>query len=73
MKKLFSLSVFLFMATFAFAQGNAAAAGGMVGSISVVGAGLAAIGAGIGIGQVGGRAMEGIARQPKQQAIFVQI
>ncbi|HYX07245.1 MAG TPA: ATP synthase F0 subunit C [Bacteroidales bacterium] len=30
-----------------------------------VGAGLAAIGAGIGIGQIGGQAMEAIARQPE--------
>lgn len=37
----------------------------MTGSISVVGAGLAAIGAGIGIGLIGGKAMEGIARQPE--------
>ena len=37
----------------------------MVGSIAASGAGLAVIGAGIGIGQVGGKAMEGIARQPE--------
>lgn len=37
----------------------------MVGSITAIGAGLAVIGAGIGIGQVGGKAMEGIARQPE--------
>jgi len=37
----------------------------MTGSIAAIGAGLAAIGAGIGIGQVGGKAMEGIARQPE--------
>ena len=37
----------------------------MVGSVAAIGAGLAVIGAGIGIGQVGGRAMEGIARQPE--------
>ena len=30
-----------------------------------IGAGLVAIGAGIGIGQIGGRAVEGIARQPE--------
>ena len=30
-----------------------------------VGAGLAAVGAGIGIGQIGGKAMEGMARQPE--------
>ena len=32
---------------------------------SAIGAGLAAIGAGIGIGQIGGKAMEAIARQPE--------
>ena len=37
----------------------------MVGSIAAIGAGLSVIGAGIGIGQVGGKAMEGIARQPE--------
>ena len=30
-----------------------------------IGAGLAAIGAGIGIGRIGGSAMEGMARQPE--------
>ncbi|GAA3963254.1 MULTISPECIES: ATP synthase F0 subunit C [Mucilaginibacter] len=37
----------------------------MIGSIAALGAGLAVIGAGIGIGQVGGKAMEGISRQPE--------
>jgi len=37
----------------------------LVGSIAAIGAGLAAIGAGVGIGQIGGKAMEGIARQPE--------
>ncbi|MGA9239995.1 ATP synthase F0 subunit C [Robiginitalea sp.] len=32
---------------------------------SVIGAGLAVIGAGIGIGMIGGRAMDAIARQPE--------
>ncbi|HPE83875.1 MAG: ATP synthase F0 subunit C [Aequorivita sp.] len=32
---------------------------------SIVGAGLAVIGAGIGIGMIGGKAMEAIARQPE--------
>ena len=40
-------------------------AAGMVGSIAAIGAGLAVIGAGIGIGMVGGRAMEAMARQPE--------
>jgi F-type H+-transporting ATPase subunit c len=37
----------------------------MTGSIAAIGAGLAAIGAGIGIGRIGGSAMEGMARQPE--------
>ena len=37
----------------------------MIGSIAALGAGLAVIGAGIGIGQIGGKAVEGIARQPE--------
>jgi F-type H+-transporting ATPase subunit c len=37
----------------------------MHGSIGPIGAGLAAIGAGIGIGQIGGKAVEAIARQPE--------
>ena len=37
----------------------------MTGTIAAIGAGLAVIGAGIGIGQVGGKAMEAIARQPE--------
>lgn len=37
----------------------------MVGSIAAIGAGLAAIGAGIGIGRIGGSAVEGMARQPE--------
>ena len=37
----------------------------ITGSIAGIGAGLAAIGAGIGIGQIGGKAMEGMARQPE--------
>lgn len=32
---------------------------------NLIGAGLIVIGAGIGLGQIGGRAMEGIARQPE--------
>ena len=34
-------------------------------SFTVLGAGLAVIGAGLGIGQIGGKAMEAIARQPE--------
>ena len=34
---------------------------------AAIGAGLAAIGAGIGIGRIGGSAMDAIARQPEMQ------
>lgn len=37
----------------------------MTGTFAAIGAGLAVIGAGLGIGMVGGRAMEAIARQPE--------
>ena len=37
----------------------------MGGSIAAIGMGLAVIGGGIGIGQIGGKAMEAIARQPE--------
>jgi len=37
----------------------------MTGTLAAIGAGLAAIGAGIGIGRIGGSAMESIARQPE--------
>ncbi len=37
----------------------------MIGSIAAIGAGLAVIGAGLGIGSIGGKAMESIARQPE--------
>ena len=37
----------------------------IVGSIAGIGAGLAAIGAGLGIGNIGGKALEGMARQPE--------
>jgi len=36
-----------------------------MGAIAAIGAGLAAIGAGIGIGRIGASAVEGIARQPE--------
>ena len=42
-----------------------AQATGIHGSLGGLGAGLAAIGAGIGIGQIGGKAVEAIARQPE--------
>jgi F-type H+-transporting ATPase subunit c len=34
-------------------------------AIAAIGCGLSALGAGIGIGMIGGKAMEGIARQPE--------
>jgi len=37
----------------------------MTGTLAALGAGLAVVGAGLGIGWIGGRAMEGIARQPE--------
>ncbi len=37
----------------------------MVGSIAAIGMGLAVIGAAIGIGSIGAKAMEAIARQPE--------
>ena len=37
----------------------------MTGSIAALGAGLSVIGIGIGIGMIGGRAMDAIARQPE--------
>ncbi|HMP29212.1 MAG TPA: ATP synthase F0 subunit C, partial [Saprospiraceae bacterium] len=37
----------------------------MTGTLAALGAGLAVIGAGIGIGMVGSKAMESIARQPE--------
>ena len=37
----------------------------MTGTLAAMGAGLAVIGAGIGLGQIGGKAVEAIARQPE--------
>jgi F-type H+-transporting ATPase subunit c len=37
----------------------------MTGTLAAIGAGLAVIGAGIGIGLIGSKAMEAIARQPE--------
>lgn len=37
----------------------------MSGTLAAVGAGLAVLGAGLGIGQIGGKAVEGISRQPE--------
>ena len=38
--------------------------------IAAIGAGLAAMGAGIGIGKIGGSAMEAIARQPEAASLI---
>jgi len=37
----------------------------MTGSLAAIGAGLAVIGAALGIGNIGGKAMEAISRQPE--------
>ena len=37
----------------------------MFGSVAAIGAGLAVLGAGVGIGRIGGSALEAIARQPE--------
>ncbi len=37
----------------------------MTGSIAAIGAGLAVIGVGLGIGRIGGQAVEAMARQPE--------
>ncbi|WP_310993489.1 ATP synthase F0 subunit C [Aequorivita marina] len=40
----------------------------MTGTLAAVGAGLAVIGAGFGIGKIGGSAMDAMARQPEASA-----
>lgn len=40
------------------------------GSVAAIGAGLAVLGAGIGIGRIGGSAVEGIARNPEASGKF---
>lgn len=42
----------------------------MTGTLAGIGAGLAVIGAGIGIGQIGGRAMDAIGRQPEAAGLI---
>ncbi len=42
------------------------------GSITLIGAGLAAIGGGIGIGLIGASALNGIARQPEAEGILLK-
>ena len=39
--------------------------GAVYGSVAAIGAGLAVLGAGLGIGKIGGSAMDAIARQPE--------
>ena len=43
-----------------------------VAKLGAVGAGLAAIGAGIGIGRIGGQAMDAMARQPEKMSQLQQ-
>ncbi len=87
MKKLFGLMLFAFAGLSVFAPDTASAATeiGAMGSLLLadygmagVGAGLAAglgvIGAGIGIGRIGGSAVEAIARQPEMAGrIFINM
>ena len=40
----------------------------MTGSVAALGVGLSVLGAGLGIGRIGGSAVEGIARQPEATA-----
>ncbi|MCF8379266.1 MAG: ATP synthase F0 subunit C [Bacteroidales bacterium] len=42
----------------------------MTGTLAAVGAGLAVIGAGLGIGRIGGQAMDAIARQPEAVSLI---
>lgn len=42
----------------------------MTGTLAAIGAGLAVIGAGIGIGRIGGQAMDAIARQPEAVSLI---
>lgn len=57
-----SAGAFLLMASTAAAQGEG---GGVVISTAAIGAGLALIGGGLGIGRCGGSAVEAMARQPE--------
>jgi F-type H+-transporting ATPase subunit c len=50
---------------------NSAAAYSKMGA--AIGAGLSAIGAGIGIGRIGGSAMESIARQPESVQLLLRV
>lgn len=55
----------VFAAIAAFAQVLAQEAGGITGSLNVVGYGLATLGPGIGIGYLAGNAVQAMARQPE--------
>jgi len=61
------LVAFLCLATPAFAQDGAAAAGSAAAALTLsgLGAGLVILGAGYGIGKIGASAVESIARQPE--------
>ena len=54
-----------FLALILAGEGGGGGGEGISGNIATVGYGLAAIGPGIGIGIVAGKAIEGIARQPE--------
>ena len=61
----FCLAMFV-MVTPAMAQDDAAGGGGFSMNLgSALGAGLVMIGAGLGIGRIGGQAVEGMSRQPE--------
>lgn len=72
------LALFVLPATSAFAQGPGGAAGveliplnGAIAIGACIGAGLAIIGVGLGIGRIGGQALDATARQPEAaQRIF---
>lgn len=42
----------------------------MTGTLAAIGAGIAVIGAGYGIGRIGGQAMDAIARQPEAASMI---
>lgn len=80
MKNLFTLSILAFVATAvaaanpALAQEAAARVNTMQGLGAGLAAGLAVLGAGIGIGRIGGSAVESIARQPEMTGkIFINM
>lgn len=62
---LFALGLALMVAPAAFGQTDDSGFAGIGGLGGPIGAGLAVIGAGVGIGRIGGSATEAIARQPE--------